>query len=259
MDCLEGMKQLEDNSVDLVVTSPPYDNLRDYKGYSFDFESIAKELYRIIKVGGVIVWIVGDAIINNSESGTSFRQALHFMKIGFNLHDTMIYEKTSSSLPDPIRYSQVFEYMFVFSKGKPKTFNAIIDKLNRQAGSSNPTKKRKTNGEMVKTQKYYTIPPLGKRINIWTYEVGYNKGSKDKITFNHPATFPEALARDHVLSWSNKGDLILDPFTGSGTTLKMAKQLNRKFIGFEISQDYIDIANKRLEQTNLKDILKDEK
>ena len=143
--------------------------------------------------------------------------------------------------------------MFIFSRGKPKTFNAIVDKLNRQAGSSNPTKKRKINGDMVKTQKYYTIPPIGKRINIWTYEVGYNKGTKDKMAFKHPATFPEQLAKDHILSWSNENDLVFDPFAGSGTTLKMAKLMKRNYLGFEINEDYIPLINERKEQEILND------
>jgi len=248
-DCLEIIKEITDKSIDLIVTSPPYDNLRIYNGFYFDFERIARELYRVIRRGGVIVWVVNDAVINGSETGTSFKQALYFKGTGLNLHDTMIYQKTSSSLPDKKRYSQVFEYMFIFSKGTPKTFNPIIDKPNRQAGSSNPTKKRKVSGEMIKTQKYYTIPLVGKRTNIWIYEVGYNKGTKDKIAFEHPATFPEKLAEDHILSWSNEKDIVLDPLCGSGTTCKMAKKNNRNFIGIEINPDYVDIANKRLANT----------
>jgi DNA modification methylase len=245
-DCLEVMKDIPDNSVDLVVTSPPYDDLRNYNGYKLNVEDTSNELFRIVKWGGVVVWIVGDKIKNRGETGTSFRHALIFKNVGFNLHDTMIYHKTSSSLPDRTRYSQMFEYMFVFSKGKIHTFNPIVDKPNKQAGSTNPTKKRDVNGNMIKTDKYYTIPPIGKRGNIWTYEVGCNKGTKDKIAFKHPATFPDKLAEDHILSWSNINDIILDPMCGSGTTCKMAKKNNRKFIGVDISQEYVDIANQRL-------------
>lgn len=246
-DCLETMKKMKDNFIDLTITSPPYDDLRSYNGYSFDFENIAKQLFRITKQGRTLVWVVGDKIKNRSESGTSFKQALYFKEIGFNLHDTMIYQKTSSSLPDKTRYSQVFEYMFIFTKGNLEIFNPIIDKINKQAGSKNPTKKRTTKGEMIKTTKYYTIPPIGKRTNIWSYEVGYNKGTKDKYVFEHPATFPEKLAEDHILSWSNVGDLIYDPFAGSGTTLKMAKLNGRNFIGSEMSNEYCDIIRKRIQ------------
>jgi DNA modification methylase len=251
MDNIEGMRLLDNSCIDLTVTSPPYDNLRDYNGYTWDFENIAKELYRITKVGGVVVWVVGDKIQDRSESGSSFRQALYFKEIGFNLHDTMIYQKTSSSLPDKTRYSQVFEFMFIFVKDKLETFHPIVDKLNKQAGSRNPTKKRSTNGEMIKTQKYYTIPEVGKRTNIWTYEVGYNKGTKDIIAFEHPATFPEKLVEDHIISWSNPEDLVLDPFMGSGTTAKIAKKLSRNYIGFEISKEYCSIAEKRLERNSI--------
>lgn len=247
-DCLEVMARFPYNSIDLTVTSPPYDNLRQYGGYTFDFGPIAKELYRVTKDGGVIVWVIGDQIVDGSETGSSFRQALYFKEIGFKLHDTMIYQKTSSSLPDNTRYSQVFEYMFILSKGQPKTFNPITDKLNTQAGSTNPTKKRKTTGEMVKTKRLYTIPTWGKRTNIWQYEVGFNKGTKDSIAFDHPATFPEALAADHIKSWSNPGDIVLDPFLGSGTTAKMARLLDRAYIGIEINPDYVKIAEERLKQ-----------
>ena len=126
-DCLEVMKSIPDKSIDMVLTSPPYDNLRDYKGYTFNFEGIAQEIYRVLKDGGVCVWIVGDATIKGSETGTSFRQALYFKEIGFNLHDTMIWYKTN---PMPYIkkncYTPCFEYMFVFSKGKPNTFNPIM-------------------------------------------------------------------------------------------------------------------------------------
>jgi site-specific DNA-methyltransferase (adenine-specific) len=232
-DCLEVMKSIGSNSIDLTVTSPPYDNLRTYNGYTFDFEGIAKELYRVTKDGGVVVWIVGDATIKGSETGTSFRQALYFMECGFNLHDTMIYEKNSSSYPannKSNRYSQIFEYMFIFSKEKPNTTNLIKDKANKWAGHKDFSGKLKN-----------PVPDFSPRNNIWKYTTSFN----DKT--GHPAVFPEQLAHDHIISWSNEGDTILDCFLGSGTTGKMAKQLNRNFIGIEISQEYLDIAKKRIE------------
>ena len=251
-DCLVEMKKIPDKSIDMILTSPPYDNLRTYNG-SLDWgehiwKPVIQELFRIIKDGGVVVWVVGDATIKGGETGTSFKQALYFKEVGFNLHDTVIYQKTSSSLPDKTRYSQIFEYMFVFSKGKISTFNPIIDKPNKQAGSVNPTKKRNPDGTVCKTEKRYTIPPIGKRLNIWIYEVGYNKGTKDKFVFQHPATFPEKLAHDHIISWSNEGDTILDPFAGSGTVGKMAKQLNRNYILIEKEPEYVEIIKKRLTQ-----------
>lgn len=243
-NCLNTMAKMPDNFIDLTVTSPPYDGLRTYNGYSFDFESIAKELYRVTKIGGVVVWVVGDATINGSESGTSFKQALKFMEFGFNLHDTMIYEKNSSAFPanrKGNRYTQIFEYMFIFSKEKPKC-NLICDKKNKWAGHTNWGSNTQYNkkGELVKTNNIKPVPDFSPRNNIWRYTLGFN----DKT--NHPAVFPEQLANDHVITWSNENDIVYDPFMGSGTTAKMAIANNRNFIGSEISQEYCKIAEKRL-------------
>ncbi|MBD3282077.1 MAG: site-specific DNA-methyltransferase [Candidatus Portnoybacteria bacterium] len=244
-DCLDVMKEIPDNSIDLVITSPPYDNLRDYKGYSFDFEGIANELYRIIKQGGVIVWVVGDATINGSETGTSFKQALYFKEIGFNLHDTMIWER--ATIPQSgHRYEPMFEYMFIISKGKPKTFNPIMVKKlfteTRKVKKSHRNKK----GEFGLLK----VPKTKMKIdgNIWKISQGGGISTKDKIAHEHPAIFPDKLAERHIKSWSNEGDLILDPMCGSGTTCKMAKLLKRNYIGIEISKDYCEIARKRLGQ-----------
>ena len=245
-DCLIVMKDIPDKSIDMVLTSPPYDNLRDYKGYTFDFEGIAKELYRIVKDGGVVVWVVGDATIKGSETGTSFKQALYFKEIGFNLHDTMLY-KTNKIPLNHNRYEQEFEYMFILSKGKPKTFNPIMIPC-KYAGTSTSGTFRHTGNELSKA---HTIKPISEnkiKGNVWDIVSGNMKGTLDKIAFQHPATFPEKLAEDNILSWSNEGDTILDPMAGSGTTLKMAKLNNRNYIGIEISTEYIDIINKRLDE-----------
>lgn len=245
-DNLTLIKQLDENSIDLTVTSPPYDNLRDYKGYSWDFEELAKELYRVTKQGGVIVWVVGDATVNGSETGTSFKQALYFKEIGFNLHDTMIYEKNNFSNPSKNRYHQIFEYMFILSKGKLKTFNALKDKLNRYAGSRcwSQNSIRQKDGSMKKTDKII-YNDYGMRYNIWKYVTSYGF-SGDKEAYKHPAVFPEQLANDHIISWSNENDIVLDPFMGSGTTAKMAILNKRNYIGFELSQEYCDIAIERI-------------
>lgn len=250
-DCLEVMKTISSASVDLTVTSPPYDNLRTYNGFTFDFEGIAQELYRVTKDGGVVVWIVGDATTKGSESGTSFKQALYFMQCGFNLHDTMIYQKSGCPFPEFNRYYPNFEYMFVFSKNKPKTFNPIIDRKNIHFGASLDRLKhaRQKDGSLKQSSCYgkkKQIKEFGVRYNIWQYSNAPMNGTKDKIAYKHPATFPEQLAHDHIISWSNKGDTVLDCFMGSGTTGKMAKQLNRDFIGIEISQEYLDIAKERI-------------
>lgn len=237
-DCLEVMKTFEDGCIDLTVTSPPYDNLRTYKGYTFDFEGIAKELYRVTKQGGVVVWVVGDATIKGSETGTSFKQALYFKEVGFNLHDTMIYAKQNPVPYHHNRYNPQFEFMFVLSKGVPKTFNPIQENT-----KGFKTGKYRYPDGSLKVANTPIIKETKMLNNIWYYVVG-GKGN------NHPATFPEKLAEDHILSWSNEGDTVLDCFAGSGTTLKMAKKNNRNYIGIEISQEYIDIINKRLNGTN---------
>lgn len=246
-DCLDVMKTILDNSVDLTVTSPPYDNLRTYNGnieqWNFDkFKEIAKELYRVTANGGVVVWVVGDATVKGSETGTSFKQALYFKEIGFNLHDTMIYEKAQACFGSNLCYLQSFEYMFVFSKGKPKSINLIRDRKNIRHGeesmaSSGLSKDGKKAPRCRKVMSEY-----GKRKNIWRYGVGGGKTG-------HPAVFPEQLANDHIISWSNEGDTVLDCFMGSGTTGKMAVLNNRKFIGIELDENYFNISKQRIDQS----------
>lgn len=226
---------MPDNFLDLVVTSPPYDNLREYNGFDFSwqtFYSIVYELRRVLKIGGVVVWIVGDATIDGGETGTSFKQALTFIEESFLLHDTMIYKKNSSAYPSSAtgkRYTQIFEYMFVFSLGRPKSVNLIQDKKNKWAGHSS------FDGKID------SVKEFSPRENIWEYATSFN----DKT--EHPAVFPERLAADHILSWSNEGDLVYDPFGGSGTTAKMAHILNRRWIMSEISEEYTKLAKKRLQ------------
>jgi DNA modification methylase len=249
-DSEKTLNKIPSNSVHLTVTSPPYDEIRDYNGYNFNdtaSSNIIKELFRITKEGGVVVWIVGDATINGSESGTSFRQALKFMEVGFKLHDTMIYEKNTSSFPakrSGNRYTQIFEYMFVFCKGKITTANLICDKPNKWAGHTNWGKNtnRLKNGELQETTDIKPVPDFSPRNNIWHYNVGKGFNSSDKESHEHPAIFPEKLAEDHILTWSNEGDIVLDPFSGSGTTCKMTKKNNRQYIGIDISEDYCKLA-----------------
>ena len=246
-DCLEEMKKMPSDYIDLTITSPPYDDLRTYNGYSFDFENIAEELYRITKKGGVVVWVVGDATIKGSETGTSFKQALYFKKIGFNLHDTMIYKKKNYVPLTHNRYEQEFEYMFVLSKGKPKTFNPIMIpcKYGGTKTWGSVSFHKTSNSGLVKCGQK-TINLFKQKGNVFEYLT--NKSNETK---KHPAPFPEDLAKDHILSWSNEGDLVLDCFMGSGTTGKMCKLLNRNFIGIEISDKYFEIAKNRIEKTNV--------
>jgi site-specific DNA-methyltransferase (adenine-specific) len=263
-DCLKTLLNIEDNTIDLTVTSPPYDNLRTYNnhisgkktefnGYSFDFENIAKELYRTTKEGGIVVWVVGDGTEKGSETGTSFRQALFFKEIGFNIHDTMIYMKNNFSNPSSNRYHQIFEYMFVLSKGKPKTFNSIKDRKNvygGQIGSWGKNTSRQVDGNMVERKKK-VIEEYGQRYNVWTYKTSKN-GQEDEIAYQHPAIFPIQLVKDHIISWTNPGDLVFDPFMGSGTTAKAAVETDRSYLGSEISKEYHEICVKRLQNYQLK-------
>jgi len=247
-DCLEVMKSIPDNSIDLTVTSPPYDNLRTYQGFIFDFKGIAMELYRVTKDGGIVVWVVGDETKSFCETLSSFKQAIYFVEnCHFNLLDTMIYKKKSyaPAYPHIMRYASVFEYMFIFSKGKPKTFNELREnKLKNSIGGNVVSSFRQKDGSFIKKSTNRNKKDKS-RTNVWEYLTGSHAG-EDKEKFKHPASFPNKLAEDHIKTWSNEHDIILDPMCGSGTTLKMAKMLNRRFIGFDISQDYVNIANKRV-------------
>lgn len=234
--------------IDLVVTSPPYDNLREYGGHSWDFYGVAWQLKRVLKPGGVIVWVVNDATVDGSETGTSFEQALHFKRIGLRLHDTMIYEWIKP-FPESNRYHPATEYMFVLSNGKPSTTNIIKDRKTIHSGAAKTSRmERQPDGAVRRPTREYDVGEYGARFNVWRISAGFGATTQDKFAFDHPAIFPEALARDHIRSWSNEGDVVLDPFSGSGTTAKMARELGRHYIGIEINQEYCDIAEKRLAQ-----------
>lgn len=254
-DCVEHMLKMELDSIDLTVTSPPYDDIRNYGDTLVwdwnKFRLVANGLYDITKDGGVVVWIVGDATIDGSETGNSFKQALYFKECGFNLHDTMIYHKEN---PPPTggsnRYYSAFEYMFVFSKGTPKTFNPIMverrNKWNDKRTTRNKSFVRNKDGDFDSKQVDLNLDKPVKMQNVWTITVGGGISATEKEAFKHPAIFPEKLAENHILSWSNEGDVIFDPFTGSGTTGKMALKNSRSFIGTEIVPEYFKIAEERL-------------
>ena len=250
-DSVVVLSTIKSNSVDLVITSPPYDELRDYNNDSvWDFNSfkkIARQLYRVVKVGGVVVWVVGDSVVKGNKSLSSFKQALYFQQIGFNMFDIIIYEKAGTAPPHKNRYFNAFEYMFVLSKGNPKTINLLEDKPNKWANHStfgNVTRREQDGSLTPKGRK--VVKPFGVRTNIWRYNNGKGFSTKDKVAYEHPAIFPEKLVQDHIISWSNEGDIVLDPFCGSGTVAKVAGMLNRKWVGIEISSEYCKIANERL-------------
>lgn len=254
-NCIDVMDDMINNgiTVDLTVTSPPYDQLRTYNSEStWDFETfkkVAQGLWDITNDGGVVVWVVGDACVNGSETGTSFKQALYFMELGFKLHDTMIYEKNSSSFParrGSKRYTQIFEYMFVFVKGKIHDCELIADKENKWAGFTNWGKNTQydKDGKLISTNDIKPVPKYSLRNNIWKYSVGFNTKKFGK----HPAVFPLQLAIDHILSWSKPEHVIFDPFLGSGTTMDACVETGRpNFIGCEISEEYFGIIEKKIE------------
>ena len=250
-DAVEVMRTMSSDSVDLVITSPPYDDLRNYNGYSFNLDGMTKGLFRVMKKGGVVVWVVGDQTIKGDETGTSFRQALHFKQVGFNLFDTMIYLKTPrGAVGNNKTYWQTFEYMFVFSKGTPKTINLLKDRENKDERDGDSGTKRLSDGSLLKLKRA-GYSKYGRRTNVWKYLIGKGHSATDNIAYKHPAIFPEKLVQDHITSWSNLGDVVLDPMCGSGTTCKMAKLNKRDFIGIDVSSEYCKIAEERLKQKSL--------
>jgi DNA modification methylase len=243
-DNCEILASMPAESVDLVVTSPPYDDLRTYGGHAWDFYGVAWLLKRVLKPGGVIVWVVGDATVNGSETGSSMMQALHFRSIGLNLHDTMTWSKPNFSAVGALqcRYAPTSEFMFVLSKGAPKSFNPIKDRKTLSIGAVKGGSIRQKDGtrkRMSNEGKPYA--EYGQRYNVWEI-------APERCDVGHPAPFPQSLASDHIQSWSNPGDVVLDPFAGSGTTLKAAKELGRRFVGIEINPAYVDICHKRTAQ-----------
>jgi len=251
-DCRLTMSYLPPESIDLVVTSPPYDNQRPMSPFPFDaFTEVADGLLRVLKPGGVIVWVVNDQTKNGTESGSSFRQALHFKDIGLNLHDTMIWQKDSCAFPETTRYYPLFEYMFILSKGRPKTINLLADRKNKWANGKKRIRgheydrrgvlnyERKRSGNLLKE--------YGIRYNIWRVPTGCGKSGDSKLLGKHPAIMPESIPRDHIITWSNPGDRVFDPFMGSGTTGLAALKLGREFLGCEVDRAYYNLSKARLE------------
>jgi len=251
--CLDTMKRMEDDSIDLVITSPPYDNMRKYgdgknyhqrlkdTGYSFDFENIAKELTRTLKEGGVIMWNVQDQTIKGSRTGNSMKQALYFMECGLNLHDHLIWYKTGTPFPSPYRYRNVWENMFIFSKGKPKHFDPVLKKNKTGGTSGNRRNERNHNGELVLQNRVVKVKEWGIDDNVWHIANQYKRTDKKRIE-NHPAIMPEEIVTRHIQSWSKKGDLVYDPFSGSGTTSKASLEMGREYIGSEINTEYYNAS-----------------
>ena len=241
-DCVEFMQRMPENSIHLTVTSPPYDDLRDYDGYEFDFREIAKGLYRVTKEGGIVVWVVGDRI-KGGRTLTSFEQGIYFRDIGFSMHDVMIYQKKNTPFMRSNAYTNCYEFMFVLSKGVPSVFNPLKERTVRNGIERMVSNK---GSDAVNNKVWSRLNKKKTKGNIWQYAVGLGGTTKDRIAFQHPAVFPEKLAHDHILSWSNAGDFVFDPMCGSGTVCKMARQLGRHYIGVDVSKPYVEIARKRV-------------
>ncbi|MGD9589250.1 MAG: site-specific DNA-methyltransferase [Pyrinomonadaceae bacterium] len=242
-NCLDTLSRVEDDVLDMTITSPPYDDLRDYNGYHFPVEEIAAKLFAKTKPGGVVIWVVGDRTVNGSESLSSFKHAIAFNDAGFRVHDTMIYAK-NNPIPSDCgkRYRQCFEYMFCFSKGQPKTFNPITQKIKQEKAFKSFRITKVGRNDLAHD---HVAPKRRKVNNIFSYNVG-TSSSGDKIAFKHPAIFPEKLVEDQIRTWTNEGDLVYDCFMGSGTTAKVAQLLHRRWFGSEISAEYVEIAMERL-------------
>jgi len=241
-DCREILPTL--GNVDLVLTSPPYDDLRTYgNSFSWSFEETCKPLVSKISNGGVIVWVVAGATVNGSETGSSMRQALGFMDAGMMLHDTMIWNKGNPLPLNARRYEPAWEYMFVLSAGPPKHWHPMKTdcKLAGQVACGSQIDKHGARQPKHGSGKYYNDTKV--LTNVWTTNVGGGKEAP-----GHPAVFPQALAVGHIETWSDRDSVVLDPFMGSGTTLRAAKDLGRQAIGIEIEERYCEIAVKRLRQ-----------
>lgn len=245
-DAMDLLAVLPDASIDMILASPPYDNLRTYNGFTWNFEGIARESFRVLKPGGVLVWVVGDATVNGSETLTSFRQALYFVDgCGFNLYDTMIYHKIGESPQRPVvRYGNRFEYMFILSKGIPINTNIICT---QSTGKTKTATKRQRSGKMLDKRVNIGGGTIG---NVWSFNTGFMHSTLDVEAYQHPAIFPEELALRHIHTWSNSGDIVLDYFSGSGTTAKIARNMERRFIGCDISLEYVELARLRLANTD---------
>ena len=235
--------EMPEHCVDLVVTSPPYDNLRDYNGYNFDAESVGLGIMHVLKEGGVAVWVVGDRI-DGGRSLTSFEHAIMFRDLGFRVHDVMIYQKKNTPFMRSNAYTNAYELMLVLSKGTPKTFNPLTCPTVRN-GKETAVYGKGPDGDNSK-RRAVTLRKEKTLINIWQYAVGLGGTTRDRYAFEHKALFPEKLAADHILSWSNPGDIVLDPMCGAGTTLKMAALNGRQWFGIDVSEEYIALSARRV-------------
>jgi site-specific DNA-methyltransferase (adenine-specific) len=255
-DCIVGMRKIPDGAIDLVVTSPPYDNLRDYNGYSVDLNETGKNIYRILKDGGVAVMVIQDQTKNFGKSLTSFRTIVDWCdNVGFKLFECVIYRKNGTEGAWwKNRFRVDHEYMPIFLKGeKPQYFNKDSLKVKSKHGGKIMTgfANRKTNGETGKSITK-AINEMKCRGTVWDYLMA---GDKDPVKRKHPAPFPDKIPFDFINCFCPPNGIVLDPFVGSGSTVVGAKKLNRSFIGFDISEEYCNLTRKRLDSVSPDDEL----
>jgi DNA modification methylase len=252
-DSADELATLSAGSAHLAVTSPPYDRLRTYGGdCEWDFERTAVELFRVLCAGGVLCWNVGDSVVSGAETLTSCKQKIFFVeRCGFRVHDTMIWHKRNFSNPESVRYHQVFEYVFVLSKGKPRVFNPIKDKPNVQAGrvGCNGVNTFIKRDGTRSTRTTHVTQEFGMRGNVW---VGNTRGQEEFCKkLPHPAMMPRWLARDLIISFSNPGDLVVDPFGGSGTTVQEALELGRSALLIDSNPSFCDLVRRSAVEVGL--------
>ena len=248
-DSAEVLKNFPDNSIDMVVTSPPYDGLRDYNGFSLDLHKIGKEIYRVLKDGGIAVMVIQDATKDFAKSLTSFRTIVDWCdNVGFRLFETVIYHKNGT---EGAWWKQRFrvdhEYMPIFMKGKkPQYFNKEPLKIPSKHGGKvmSGSGNRRTDGTLSETVRR-PINTMKCRGTVWDYLMA---GDKNPLKRKHPAVFPDKIPYDCIQCFCPEGGLVLDPFIGCGSTAVMAKVLGRNYIGIDISREYCDLAEERIEK-----------
>ena len=247
-DNITYLKTLPDECIDFVITSPPYDALRDYNGYKLDLHGLGVELLRVLKDGGICVMVIQDSTRDFAKSLTSFRTIVDWCdNIGFRLFECNIYNRQGTEGAWwKKRFRVDHEYMPIFLKGKrPQYFDKENIKIPSKhggkimTGANIRTKNGQTGSRKVK------INPTKCPGTVMTF--GNTCGGESKLKSKHPAVFPNMLAYDMIECFCPEDGTVLDPFNGSGTTTLAAKCLGRNYIGIDVSEEYNKIARERLE------------
>lgn len=246
-DAIEHASTLASDSVDLVLFSPPYDGVRDYRGnWTLDLPALGSELLRVVKDGGFAVMVIADGTKNQRKSMTTFRTAVAWEDAGWSLFESVIYSRDGR--PGAwwaTRFRVDHEHILMFYKGKrprPVTHHDGLRVPSKHAGKKWTGTQRLTDGTLVKTSA--TVAADKCRGTIWHYATSNSEGNRTKA--KHPATFPDALARDVILALSAPGDVVYDPMMGSGTSVVIAAQEGRRWLGNDFFAEYVEIAQQRL-------------